>query len=262
MSDQKAEFNQTAFNPADYVQPELPLKGVVSKDKRWYELARIAQEEHDDILANRLPREIYVNNRATHDRQQEILAEQIGIDPLTLLPNRASFDERLTVLVSDARRTKRAVNVLFMDMDRFKEINDLADHDTGDLILQKMAQAMNDVFHRGSDLKSRRGGDEFTAGLVDTDLKNTVMLCRKLQAVFDNLQDQVSAQRVKDRQSPLPNKVTLSIGIAPFNGQDPAALITQADGAMYSAKKSNTPGSIHIAHQGQFIDAEELLKAA
>jgi diguanylate cyclase (GGDEF)-like protein/PAS domain S-box-containing protein len=149
-------------------------------------------------------------------------------DPLTGLPNRVLMVDRLTQAKALANRLKQQMAVLFLDLDRFKIINDTLGHEVGDRLLQIVAARIKGCL-REIDTVSRIGGDEFVAVLVNI---NTGMDAEK-----------VAQKIVKTLSQPFNidiNElfVTASIGIAiyPSDSDDPETLIKKADIAMYSAK--------------------------
>jgi diguanylate cyclase (GGDEF)-like protein len=151
-------------------------------------------------------------------------------DPLTDLPNRTLFYDRLNQALARARRDEEAIAVLFLDLDGFKPINDTLGHDAGDKLLQEVAKRMLACV-RDSDTVARMGGDEFT-----------VILC--------NLRPPLSSEHVAKKiidAIALPFalngkecSITASIGISlyPDNGEAAAMLVKLADAAMYLAKNS------------------------
>ena len=160
-------------------------------------------------------------------------------DPLTGLPNRILFYDRLKQALAQARRHGRGVGVLFVDLDHFKAINDSLGHETGDALLKIVADRLTRCV-RATDTVARLSGDEFTVILQDVDCGQDA------EHVAHNILEAV-------RQPAMPGKhrvhATASVGIAmyPFNATDPDVLIAQADHAMYRAKE-------HGGHCCQFQD--------
>jgi diguanylate cyclase (GGDEF)-like protein/PAS domain S-box-containing protein len=162
-------------------------------------------------------------------RAQAELAHQALHDPLTGLPNRLLFLDRLEVALAHLGRRDGAVAVLFLDLDRFKLINDSHGHEVGDQVLMEMAGRLRGLL-RPSDTLSRFGGDEFT------------ILCEEVS----NDEDAVAvAERIADALAePVPlvdREVFLSASIGIALGRDRAmsagALLRDADAAMYGAKE-------------------------
>src|ERR1019366_5165861 len=149
-------------------------------------------------------------------------------DSLTDLPNRILLNDRLTEALSLALRYQRQLAVLFLDVDRFKHINDSVGHVIGDRLLQSIAQRLLGCV-RASDTVSRQGGDEFVIVLTEvTHPQDAVVCAEKMLQVL----------RVPHRIDDHDLHVTASIGIVtyPEDGTDCETLIRHADFAMYDAK--------------------------
>ena len=164
------------------------------------------------------------------DRHRAVaeLAHQATHDPLTGLPNRALFLDRLETALARRRADDSSVAVLFLDLDRFKVINDSLGHEAGDLLLVAVAARLSDLLRPG-DTVARFGGDEFT------------VLCDDVGGVVDAV---AIAERIVDGLALpllLPDGdafVTTSVGIALGGpGGRPETLLRDADAAMYRAKE-------------------------
>lgn len=165
------------------------------------------------------------------ERENASLAHQASHDSLTHLPNRAFFEGRLSRTLRELATTGERAAVLFIDSDRFKEINDGLGHAAGDAVLVDLAMRIRGQLREG-DLVARLGGDEFAVLLTP-------------------IQDSDAALRIADDiiasmavPIPLPDggsvSTSLTVGIAlyPEHGRSPAALLHSADTAMYRAKRS------------------------
>ena len=151
-------------------------------------------------------------------------------DPLTGLANRAVLYDRLRQALLAAGRSNRQVAVFFVDLDRFKQINDSLGHEVGDLVLQSAAERLSACV-RGSDTVARFGGDEFV--VVASDLRSdedAEQLARKLLDAFRDRLDIPGHEAV----------ITPSIGVAlyPEDDSDAEGLLRHADSAMYQAKQA------------------------
>ncbi|WP_457673253.1 putative bifunctional diguanylate cyclase/phosphodiesterase [Thiolapillus sp.] len=149
-------------------------------------------------------------------------------DPLTGLPNRILFQDRLEQALARATRTGRSGALFFMDLDRFKIINDSLGHQVGDRLLQAVANRMSAHIRQGDTL-ARMGGDEFT--LIVEDLKrpeDVVHLLEKLQQEF--------RRPFTIDQHELRTTASIGVSIFPRDGSTTDELIKHADTAMYSAK--------------------------
>ncbi|MFW9258007.1 EAL domain-containing protein [Nostoc sp. CALU 546] len=167
---------------------------------------------------------------STRQRQQveEKIRYQALHDVLTGLPNRLLFSELLSKTLPNATRNSESLAVIFLDLDRFKVINDTLGHTLGDQLLQSVAQRLKDSL-RGGDTIARWGGDEFTILLprVNDIEEVTLVACRILQALED-------AFHLQGHEL----YVTASLGIALLdqNSPDAETLIQHADAALYYAK--------------------------
>lgn len=158
----------------------------------------------------------------------EKLDRQANYDALTGLPNRASFHERLSQEIARSRRNRTLLSLLFLDLDRFKIINDTLGHDVGDLLLRETANRIS-LAVREYDVVSRLAGDEFTVILPDIrDPSDATMVAERI---------------VKALSEPFllagnELRITTSIGVCyyPTDGPDPTTLVKNADTAMYRAK--------------------------
>lgn len=167
-------------------------------------------------------------------------------DPLTDLPNRILFADRLKQALARAKRYGRGVGVLFLDLDQFKSINDFLGHETGDAVLKIVAERLVRCV-RSTDTIARLSGDEFA--MVLSDLAQGQDAGHVAQKVLDAV---CRPAIVGDRTIP----ITASIGIAlyPFDAADPDALLAQADRAMYRAKEKGGQGY-------QFVSVEMNVQA-
>ncbi len=209
----------------DSILPSVPIVALVHEPE-VESLVRLVQEgaqaclRIDDLDIKRLELVSAVARART---------ELAHADPLTGLPNRAVLYDRLAQAVHHARRYDHTFAVMFIDLDRFKLVNDSLGHDAGDTLLRVVADRLRGCL-RESDTVARLGGDEFVA-------------------IVDNLPDAISAsaiaRKITGRLSE-PIKlashdvtVTPSVGIAmfPADGDDVDELITCADAAMYQAKQ-------------------------
>jgi polar amino acid transport system substrate-binding protein len=157
------------------------------------------------------------------------LEKRAQYDDLTLLPNRRLFTQQLEKAIGRSQRRNRPLAVLFIDLDRFKSVNDTLGHDIGDELLRQVADRLNKNLRIG-DFSGRWGGDEFVVCLEDFgEQRNAAAAAQKLVLVLSEKYN-VSGSEVY---------ATPSIGIAiyPDSGEQADRLIKAADLAMYQAKK-------------------------
>ncbi|HZO86479.1 MAG TPA: EAL domain-containing protein [Verrucomicrobiae bacterium] len=182
---------------------------------------------------------------AIHQRQlSDQLAYQAKHDALTGLPNRLYMQERLDHAIAETK-DQGTLAVAFIDLDRFKPINDTLGHGVGDHVLQHIANRLRNCLQPGDTL-ARMGGDEFTAILTSNDPNQALKTVRKLLA----------AVRAPCRVGEHELFVTASIGLSfyPRHGDNSAALLRNADSAMYTAKHRGK-NDVHC------YDAEEMPSA-
>ena len=157
------------------------------------------------------------------------LEKRAQYDELTLLPNRRLFTRQLEKAIGRSQRSGRPVAVLFIDLDRFKSVNDTLGHDVGDALLRQVAERMTSNLRVG-DFSGRWGGDEFVVCLEDFgEARNAAAAAQKLVLVLSECYEINGAEVY----------ATPSIGIAIYPGAGELAerLIKAADLAMYQAKK-------------------------
>jgi diguanylate cyclase (GGDEF)-like protein/PAS domain S-box-containing protein len=192
---------------------------------------------HTNLLDDEHVRGIVLNARDISERKafEEQLAHQAFHDPVTNLPNRALFVERVRHAIGRARREERELGVIFLDIDDFKTINDSLGHGAGDAALIDVAKRLSGSI-RSSDTAARFGGDEFVVLLEDLDSTQTAV--------------DVAERVLEDLRQPLMVAgkelvVRGSIGISILEGSSIAGadeLIRDADAAMYIAKRDGKGG--------------------
>ncbi|WKJ92107.1 GGDEF domain-containing protein [Methylomonas montana] len=153
-------------------------------------------------------------------------------DPLTGLPNRALFDERLKQEIAQVKHQGVTLAVMFMDLDGFKKINDTHGHDIGDAVLKIVAERLKQTTREG-DTVSRQGGDEFLYLMVGIgDNQDTILLAKNiLNAIQEPCQLSVGELIIK---------LSIGISIYPKDGTTGPDLIKSADKAMYEAKQKKS----------------------
>jgi diguanylate cyclase (GGDEF)-like protein len=163
-------------------------------------------------------------------------------DPLTKLPNRTLFHDKLQQAIEEARRDYKPFALFLMDLDRFKDINDTLGHQVGDMLLQQVAARLRSKL-RDIDTVARMGGDEFAILLPAVNDKHATMAARML----------LQALRTPFRIEEQSLDIGASIGIAlyPDHGVDANILIQRADVAMYAAKHANSGHAFYDSTQDQ-----------
>ncbi|HEX4584531.1 MAG TPA: EAL domain-containing protein [Burkholderiaceae bacterium] len=176
--------------------------------------------------------------------RDEQLVYQVRHDDLTGLPNRLLFKERLLQEIASARRERRSLALLYIDLDRFKGINDSLGHTVGDELLEQTARRMRNCI-RETDSLARLGGDEFAIILPN------ISGVRDVTTVAEHIVQALSDPFVVGQQESF---ISASVGIAicPTDASDGEDLLKQADTAMYRAKDGG---------RGQFVYFEERMNA-
>ena len=151
-------------------------------------------------------------------------------DALTGLPNRTLLKDRLARALAGARRQKERVALLFLDLDKFKDVNDSLGHSVGDLLLQQVAERLK-AWAREQDTVARLGGDEFLIML--THVKNI----HDVAVAAERLMNAMTSEFVVQGR-PLRIGCSVGISIFPEHGQDAEDLFKNADTAMYDAKQN------------------------
>ncbi|WP_420473879.1 EAL domain-containing protein [Noviherbaspirillum sp. ST9] len=226
----------------DHDQPELELLRAALKEERKVHVVLRNYRKDGTLFWNELSISPVrdVTGRVTHfvgeivdvtarRQEQEALQHQATHDALTGLPNRNLLTDRLRQAISYAQRYQRMVAVAFLDLDKFKHINDTLGHDAGDQLLKIVAERLSACV-RDSDTVARLGGDEFV--LVLYDQANEDITYHATQRVLSSISEPMV---IAGREM----TVTCSIGFAvyPQDGQDAETLIKNADTAMYRAKE-------------------------
>ncbi|WP_051208144.1 putative bifunctional diguanylate cyclase/phosphodiesterase [Saccharospirillum impatiens] len=209
----------------------------------------IPKEEVSASLLDRSIRHAIERKQAEHK-----IAELVRRDPLTGLGNRNIFEEHMELAIARAERTGNRLAVVFLDLDRFKDINDSLGHHVGDLLLTLIGSRLRRTV-RNSDFVARIGGDEFT------------VLLDNISSESDVTQIVEKISRELSRPAPVNNNtldITVSIGIAlfPENGKVAIELMQKADMALYESK-SRGAGSYHFFTdylQARLIDGLEIEK--
>ncbi len=209
------------FQLGEQVAPWLVALGGVLATMLFYAIARVGGQWRTQAEVLRVA-ESAVRHQATHD-------------PLTGLPNRVLFMDRLQSSLERARRREQRLALIYLDIDGFKPVNDSYGHHVGDELLKKIAQRLDERLRR-EDTAARLGGDEFA--LI---LENAVKPPEEAQRIGDELIAVLKQPyEITDGERTLIVTIGASLGIAHFpnSGSDADTLIVAADAAMYRAKRS------------------------
>jgi diguanylate cyclase (GGDEF)-like protein len=218
-----------------------PVPGVEQALEQSEAVEGKVQEASEELSAMNLALKDEVRERETLEEQLETANKQGDAarhaslhDPLTGLPNRALFHDRLEHGLAQATRHGWTLAVMFVDLDDFKQINDSYGHEAGDAVLRAIADRLRQST-RSDDTISRHGGDEFLYLLLEVKREEDIA------AVAEKLAQTIQAPcdvSVGGVQTPLSVKASIGISIFPKDGSNAAQLIGRADEAMYVAKQS------------------------
>ena len=227
----------------------------VSKERNYSQ--RVKMESHDELGSliedfNEMLVQIELRDKDLHSKQNRLdfLAHH---DPLTGLPNRLLFHDRLHHALTTARRTQQGIALLFLDLDRFKNINDSLGHEAGDKILKEVAKRLGRIM-RKSDTLARLGGDEFVITLEqNTESHEIITVAKKILKTLS------AAYHIDDQE--LYTTVSIGISLFPANGLSAETLMKNADVAMYRAKEKGrnnfqffTEDMNKLAQEALFLD--------
>lgn len=190
----------------------------------WYSISQVLNTEGQ--VENYIAIFSDISERKKSRERIDFLAHH---DSLTELPNRALLNDRLEMAINTAKRRGEKAGILFIDLDRFKNINDSLGHSAGDQILRQTAQRLTAAV-RNDDTVARLGGDEFVV------LLPRVRDERSLAEVAIKLRDEILKPYLLE-DMPLHLSPSIGIAVYPDDGENPSALIKNADAAMYLAKE-------------------------
>ncbi|MFC5352458.1 EAL domain-containing protein [Azospirillum lipoferum] len=231
MPDQRLEIQDT-YRRARAENARFDIEYRVARPGGGYlDLQEVGEPFHD-AAGHVLGLITAIQDITARRRAEETIRHQANYDALTGLPNRPLFYDRLRQALRRAARDRTPMALLFIDLNRFKWVNDTLGHQTGDVLLREAAQRMAACV-RGSETIARIGGDEFTVILSEVgDRGEAEKVARRL---LDSLGEpfHIAGQTLH---------ISASIGVtfAPEQGTDPELLVKNADVAMYHAKRQGT----------------------
>lgn len=178
---------------------------------------------------------IAIQNEITEQKEQEERIKHLAYyDMLTDLPNRTLFLDRVSTAIERAKRDKKRIGVLFLDLDRFKIVNDSYGHHIGDLLLKEVGAIIKESL-RKEDTVSRLGGDEFVIMLEN--LKSSMDAIELIERIRVRLLDAIVVDGIE-----LYTSISVGISIYPDDGEDVHTLLKNADAAMYEIKNEDKNG--------------------
>lgn len=211
-------------------------------ERRWWEIGGVAIEwQGKPATLN------FINDITQRKAMEEEIQRLAFLDPLTELPNRRLLVDRLEVAIQATQRSRQWGALLFVDLDRFKFVNDTYGHEAGDALLREVAYRLQSCT-RASDTVARFGGDEFVvlAGELGGAAAQAQAHSERLaQKILSALQTPFELQVIDAGgvDQVIEHQISGSVGVALFSGLQPAdAVIKAADDAMYTAKSAGRNG--------------------
>jgi len=207
------------------------------KNGRWvwvYDTGQVIEWESDGVPKRMIGTHLDITDKkesiANLDEANKKLKELSYLDSLTKIPNRRAYEEKLVSEVAAAKRFKKPLSLLLIDVDNFKDYNDNYGHEKGDDALFRVAQAIKDVLPRKTDFVARYGGEEIVAILPYTDIDGAVITAKKiLQSVID--------KNIQHSYSEFNGILTVSIGVSSTDTKLDE-LFEHTDTALYEAKEN------------------------
>lgn len=229
-------------HPNDLNNLQINIQQLIDKQIKYYQSEQQCFRKNGDVLwvmstisliRDETDKPIYfivqVQNITQQKQAEERLHHMAYHDPLTGLANRNKLEQFINHVLASSRRHQQGFALLFLDLDRFKNINDTIGHEAGDIILQIIAERLRSTV-RNTDMVARLGGDEFV--LVITDVKKTESVAIIAQNILENMLQVIVVQGQEIY-------LTTSIGISlyPYDGHNIQTLMKNSDLALYRAKE-------------------------
>lgn len=230
------------IHPNDLNNLQIHIQELIEKKIKVYDSEQQCYHKNGDtlwimttlsLIRDETDQPIYfiiqVQNITLQKKAEERLHQMAYNDPLTGLANRNKLEQFISHILAAARRHQQGFALLFLDLDRFKNINDTIGHAAGDLLLQIVAERLRGTV-RNTDMVARLGGDEFV--LLITDVKKAESVAMIAQKILQNILQVIV---IKGQEI----YITTSIGISlfPYDGQSLQVLMKNADLALYRSKE-------------------------
>ena len=209
---------------------ESRLEGLLASMEQ-HRLQREAREQEIAARLQGLGERVTSMEREAHDYRDKLEQQRHKalLDPLTGLPNRAAWNERLALEHGRLQQTGTGLLLAILDLDHFKSINDTYGHQAGDKVLKIIANVLRKGL-RGDDFIARFGGEEFALLMPGSDLSGGSRLLERLRAAVEQCPFHFKGERVT---------VTMSAGVAVFkSGENASQVLKRADQALYRAKEA------------------------
>lgn len=240
---------------------ELTLKSKDNSEHRFFDTSTLSIDLDSSSNHGSNMQGTYGVARDITDKKQsqELIRYQAHHDMLTRLPNRMLLEDRLNLAIAQARRNDEKLAVMFLDLDRFKWVNDTLGHTNGDRLLQAVSKRLEGSLRQGDTL-ARFGGDEFALILPNVNTEQDAIIIA--EKIITELKEPFSVD-----EHDLYVTASIGISIYPDSGDTIEALIASADLAMYSVKDHGKNGykfydpTMHEASNVRLTTERELRKA-
>jgi diguanylate cyclase (GGDEF)-like protein len=210
---------------ADYVTKPFQFEEVLARIENQLKISRLQREmERKNAELRQANLHLERANRMLHSLSY--------LDGLTGIANRRHFEETIDQEWRRATRTRSALSLIMLDIDRFKVLNDAFGHQCGDECLKRVASALSDALKRAGDTVTRYGGEEFAVILPGTELDGATAFAEELRSRIEAL--------AIEHAHPESKVVTVSLGVAtacPREGRSYSVLVADADRALYTSKE-------------------------
>ena len=235
---------ETAKGTVDDFQCEFRAPGETEEWVWLHSKGKVTQRDADGRALRMTGTTANISKRRLAEERVEYLATR---DPLTGLPNRMLVNDRLEQGIANAARKRAGLAFMFIDLDRFKTINDSLGHDVGDELLKRVAARLSACV-RATDTVARLGGDEFAVILENLAGSGNRDVHEGAQQVAEKMIAAL-ASPIMINTHHLTTSCSIGIGIYPTDGPDPKTLMKHADVAMYDAKAKGRNNYQFFSHE-------------
>lgn len=258
-SNEQPQVCRTVIGCPECPMPDCVASRILATGEAIHQADRVLHDRHYSIAGapiyndqGKIHRIILLYSDITDRKQAELEIHQLAYyDTLTKLPNRALLQDRLDQLIGQACRDHSRVAVLFLDLDRFKNVNDTLGHAAGDQLLHEAAQRLTALM-RGSDTVSRLGGDEFVILLPG--IRHEEYVADIATKILETL-----ARPVVLADQEVTCSGSIGVAIYPSDGVNSDTLLKHADLAMYQAKEQGRNGFRFFCHDMNAKAVQRLL---
>ena len=209
------------------IKKAMTIAGIKELEK-----VMLAELEHMQAANSKYRLKLDEANLKLKDQKRELekLQSDVGIDFLTRIPNRRSFESRITDEIGRTKRYDTKFSLVILDVDHFKSVNDVYGHLAGDRILRAIAHIMNDQ-KRETDFLARYGGEEFTILLPETSADEAAIMA-------DKIRKKVSASKFRFEKKVIGVNISAGVGEVMPKGDTADNIFKRVDAALYRAKEN------------------------